>query len=68
MSYINYWNIGKENPRRTLSTRLDKDLLDKFKEITKAQKMPMNILLETYFRQFIDGEIQIEDVNEKWYI
>ena len=42
--------------RGVLNTTIDKDVLDGFKAYCKAAGMPMNTILESFMRQFSDGE------------
>lgn len=51
--------MGEENIKReraVLNTTIDKDVLDGFRESTKRMGMTMGIAVETFMRQFNNGE------------
>lgn len=46
--------------RAMLNTTIDKEVLDGFKAYCKELGLPMNILIQAFMQQFIDGEFQLK--------
>lgn len=43
-----------------LNTKVDKEVFDKFKDCCKEQGYPLNVLLETFMRQYANGRFKID--------
>lgn len=52
-----------ERRKAALNTTVDKDVFDDFKATCKASGMRMSTLLETFMRQYSDGEFTIKFVK-----
>ena len=50
--------------RSVLNTTIRKGVLDDFKVYCKAAGIPMNIVLEAFMRQFVDGEYVLKIAKE----
>lgn len=48
-----------------LNTTIDKKVFDEFKATCKASGMRMSTLLETFMRQYNDGEFTVKFVKNK---
>ena len=46
--------------RGTLNTTINDDVLKEFKSHCKEMGLPMNLLLESFMSQFIDGEFVLK--------
>lgn len=46
-------------PTTALNTKVDKEVLDNFKDYCKYLGYPMNVLLETFMRQYADGNFDL---------
>lgn len=46
-----------------LNTKVNKEVFDKFKDCCKEQGYPLNVLLETFMRQYTNGRFKI-DAND----
>lgn len=44
-----------------LNQKVNKEVFDAFKDICKEQGYPMNVILETFMRQYANGRFHIED-------
>lgn len=43
-----------------LNTKINKEVFDKFKDCCKEQGYPLNVLLETFMRQYANGRFKID--------
>lgn len=43
-----------------LNTKVNKEVFDKFKDCCKEQGYPLNVLLETFMRQYANGRFKID--------
>ena len=43
-----------------LNTKVNKEVFDKFKDCCKEQGYPLNVLLETFMRQYTNGRFKID--------
>ena len=43
-----------------LNTKVNKEVFDKFKDCCKEQGYPLNVLLETFMRQYTNGRFEID--------
>lgn len=43
-----------------LNTKVNKEVFDKFKDCCKEQGYPLNVLLETFMRQYANGRFRID--------
>lgn len=50
--------------RAVLNTTIRKDVLDDFKVYSKVAGIPMNVLLEAFMRQFVNGEYVLKIARE----
>lgn len=50
--------------RMVLNTTIRKDVLNDFKAYCKAAGIPMNILLEAFMRQYVNGEYVMRIAKE----
>lgn len=53
-------NKGK---RSTLNTTIDDEVLDAFKVYCKELGFPMNMILESFMSQFVNGEFSLKIVK-----
>lgn len=44
-----------------LNTKVNKEVLDKFRDSCSYRGYPMNVMLETFMRQYTDGKFNIEE-------
>ena len=44
-----------------LNTKVNKEVLDKFRDCCSYYGYPMNVMLETFMRQYVNGKFNIED-------
>ena len=51
---------AKPKPRSMLNTTINEEVLDDFKAYCKELGLPMNILLEAFMTQFVDGEFKLK--------
>ena len=58
---------GSKNkiPRAVLNTTINKDIFDEFKISCKDIGIPMNVIIETFMRQFNDGGFYLKFEKEK---
>ena len=54
----------EKQERAVLNTTIRKGVLDEFKVYCKAAGIPMNIVLEAFMRQFVDGEYILKIAKE----
>lgn len=47
-------------PRAMLNTTINSEILDEFKAYCKELGYPMNMLLESFMQQFVDGEFVLK--------
>lgn len=51
---------AKQKPRAMLNTTIDTEILDDFKSYCKELGLPMNLLIQSFMRQMIDGEFVLK--------
>jgi len=51
---------AKPKPRAMLNTTINSDVLDEFKAYCKELGYPMNMILESFMQQFVDGEFVLK--------
>lgn len=63
-------NRGEKMPRpkiveqkRTFATPVSADVIEDFKVKCKENNMPMNVVIETFMRQYAAGEFEIKFVK-----
>lgn len=44
-----------------LNTKVNKEVFDAFKDCCKRQGYPLNVMLETFMRQYASGDFHLED-------
>lgn len=44
---------------KPLNTKINKEVFDKFKDCCKEQGYPLNVILETFMRQYSNGRFEI---------
>lgn len=44
-----------------LNTKVNKEVFDAFKDCCKRQGYPLNVMLETFMRQYADGSFHLND-------
>lgn len=54
---------GKE--RTTFNTTINKEVLDSFREYCKDINCPMNLALEIFMKQFIEGQFSLSITKNK---
>ena len=56
---------NKEDKRVTFNTTIRKSTADMFRDYCKENSLPMNTVMETFFKQFADGEFVVKIGNGK---
>lgn len=51
---------AKQKKRGMLNTTIEMDTFNNFKVACKQTGIPMNMILETFMRQFVEGEFQLK--------
>lgn len=51
---------AKQKPRAMLNTTIDTEVLDEFKAYCKELGLPMNLLVESFMRQFTEGSFVLK--------
>lgn len=51
---------ASQNKRAMLNTTINDEVLGEFKAYCKELGLPMNIILEAFMSQFIDGEFKLK--------
>lgn len=49
-----------QKPRAMLNTTIDSEVLDEFKAYCKELGLPMNILIQAFMQQMIEGEFRLK--------
>ncbi len=60
-------NVGK-NERAVLNTTIDKGVYDGFKHYCRQRAIPMNLILELFMKQFIEGHFDVKLTKSKVYL
>lgn len=54
---------AEKYPTQALNTQVNKELFYDFKVKCKSSGLPLNIVLETFMRQYANGKFEIKDEN-----
>lgn len=64
MSSINVKNYSESKIKKeSLNTTIDGLILNSFKAACKKTGIPMNVIIETFMKQFIEGEFRLKFGN-----